>query len=419
MIRSRRHAAIAALALCTACTPVARTPEWSSVHELTPAFLQSAAVSDPGLAAGPDGRIALTWVSNAGADAWIAVSADSGGHFAPPVRLNERPGSVDSYSESRPVAAFGPEGRLVVAWTAAREGDDGGTGGADDIVARASADDGRTFGATAILNRDHADPDSRYHGFVALDVDAAGHAVVAWIDGRAARLAAGEDEPARSEVWCAASDDGGRNWRPDVRVAGDACSCCRVAVRANAGGTVAVAYRGARDDLRDPRLALSRDGGARFALDTLVSADRWKLPGCPSVGPALTLDPAGGGEYAWFTGAGPTPGVWIVPWRADGGAAGMKRALDDSLRDVTRPMLSPMGSATLAGVLARPRRAGPRKVLAVRVLDADGSATPWLFLGSAVRSAAIAGAGPGTAYVAWLEERAEGPRLRVARIARR
>jgi hypothetical protein len=218
--------------------------------------------------------------------------------------------------------------------------------------------------------------------------------------------------------------DEAHSWQPSVRVAGDACPCCRLALHADSLDRVAIAYRGARADLRDPRLAVSRDGGATFALDTLVSDDRWLLPGCPSVGPALTVNRAGGGHYAWFTGAERAPdevrpGVYVATWRADAGRTGPRRMLGDSLRDASRPMLAPMATTTLAGVLGRPLADSTTRVLAVRALELDGAMSPWLFLGAGVRAAAIAGAGRPRAYAAWIERTGEANRLRLARLDRR
>ena len=426
--RRARAAALAALAAATlAGCGGASTAPWASVAEVTPAGLLGRAARDPGIALDHDGHVALTWVTptpDGRADAWVALSSDSGAHFSPPQRVNPDPGGVTSYAESPPVAAFGHDGELVVAWAAARPGNPD----AADVAARASADGGRSWGAAVRVNDDHADTASTYHGFASLDVLPDGRFALAWLDGRAARGLPPGNEPARAEVRVAVSADGGATWSASVRAAGDACPCCRPALRAGADGAIAIAYRGARDDLRDPRLALSRDGGATFAADTLISADRWQLPGCPSSGPALTWNRAGGGHYAWFTGESPAgspaagrpaPGVYLVPWRAGQGAAGMKRAIAAGLPDAARPLLAPLGAATLVGVVARSAGLAPHRALAVRALDPDGTLTPWLFLGAGVRAATLAGGNARAAWAAWTERDGAATRVRVARLVRR
>ena len=412
-----RLAAGALLAALAACSPAAPTTPWAGVHEITPAFLAGVPALDPTLAAGPAGRLALTYVvrDTGGADVWLTLSADSGAHFGTPVRINPRRGTVASYAESRPVVVFAPGGRVVVAWSAVRDS----SGNANDVVARGSDDGGVSFGPERTLNSDRAEPASGYHGFVALAAGAGGRVLASWLDGRAEALAPGEREPQRAEIRLASSADGGQSWGPDARVAGDACPCCRPALRANEAGGIALAYRGVRDSVRDPRLALSRDGGATFAPDTLVSRDGWTLAGCPSVGPAVTLAD-GGGVYAWFTGApGAPPGVYTARWSGAGPSLGARVAQADSVIEASHPMLAPLGGAALLGVLARPATDRARHVLALRVLAADDSASPWLLLGAAARSATLASEDARHACAGWVEQTAAGPRLRVARITLR
>ncbi len=410
--------------LASGCAPSRHGVPWSDVREVTPPFLVGLAASDPSLAIEPGGRVALTWVTRegAGADAWLSVSADSGAHWSEPARLEPRAGMVSSYSESRPVVAWGRNGMLVAAWASARDT----THTADDIAVRVSADGGRTWGAARLVNDDHTDPRSTYHGFTALDVLPDGRPMVAWIDGRFS--AAPGEEPHLADLFATTTSDGGETWSDNVYVAEGVCPCCRVNLRADQppGGAVevAVAFRGAVDDLRDPRLAISRDGGATFTYDTLMSADRWKLDGCPSIGPSLTFRD-GGGHYAWFTGestdsslAGrPAPGAYLVPWRTGIGPSGAKRALGDSLRDASRPMLAALGRGTLIGALGGAVGGPARKVLALRRLEPGGELTPWLYLGAAVRSGAIAGQGENGAWAAWTEKTEDLTRVRVARLA--
>jgi len=410
-----------------ACAPARDgAAPWSQVFEATPPFLVAEGAGDPALAVDHGGRVALTWVtrSEQGADAWVSVSADSGGHWSEPVRLNPVAGFVSSYPESRPVAAWGRDGLLVAAWAAKRE-----RGNGDDLGVRASADGGRSWGTMSLVNDDRSDPTSGYHGFAAIDVLPDGRPLVAWVDGRTSAGLA--DEPEVAEIYTSTSRDGGATWSRDTWVAGDVCPCCRIAMKsaqeADGAITVALAYRGATNDLRDPRVVVSRDGGARFTLDTLVSRDRWKLPGCPSVGPALTLAAGGSGHYLWFTGESldgqqqgrPAPGVYLVPWRVDAGASGPKRSLADSLLAPSRPMLASLGRGTLVGVIGSAPGPAKRNVLAVRRLEPDGTLSRWLYLGSRVKSADVAARGEEDAWAAWAEEAGAGTRVRVARLSAR
>jgi len=319
-----------------------------------------------------------------------------------------------------------PLGKIDLRRPTARRAPRHGTG--DDLGVRVSADAGQTWGAMSLVNDDRTDPTSGYHGFAAADVLPDGRPMVAWIDGR---MSAGlEDEPALAEIYASTTSNGGATWSADTWVAGDVCACCRIALRsaqrADGAIDVAIAYRGATNDLRDPRVVVSHDGARRFVLDTLIAVDRWKLPACPSVGPSLTLE-NGGGQYLWFTGESPAdsllpgrpvPGVYLVPWRADVGATGLKRELADSLADASHPMLAGLGRGTLVGALGETPDASSRKVLALRRLEPDGSLTRWLFLGSGVKSGAIAAFGARGAWAAWCEPGDGQTRVRVARLRR-
>jgi hypothetical protein len=419
-------AALLLAGMLPACAPRPSGTPWARVREVTPAFLTAATAADPALAVDRGGRLALTWVTrdSTGADAWASVSADSGAHWSRPERLNPLPGTVSSYPESRPVTAWGRDGLLVAAWASARPAR---LGSGDDLAARVSDDGGRSWGAMHLLNDDRVDPTSGYHGFAAADVLPDGRPIVAWIDGRAS--AGLTDEPELAEIYASTSADGGVTWSPDIWIADDVCACCRIALRSaqrlNGAIDVAVAYRGATNDLRDPRVVVSHDGGRRFVLDTLISVDRWKLPGCPSVGPALTLE-NGAGHYFWYTGESPAdsllpgrplPGLYLVPWRVEVGAAGPKRELGDSLANASHPMLASLGRGTLLGAIGESPGAAGRKVLALRRLEPDGTLTPWLFLGSGVKSGAIVGSGEQGAWAAWAEPGDAGPRVRVARLS--
>lgn len=408
-----------AILILTGCTTTRTPGDWADVEDLTPGFLVGTYGADASVTGDSHGRVALTWVTrdSAGAtDLWSSVSLDSGATFSPPERVNARPGKVASYPESRPVAAFGPSGRLLLVWASLRDSSEM----ASDIVARVTREGGRTLGPEHAINDEAGDPRSPYHGFAAADWLADGRAVVAWIDGRATRLAAGEEEPHTAEVFMDLSADGGESWGLDTRVAALVCPCCRIALRTHGDADLALAYRGAGADLRDPRLAFSRDSGRSWRADSLVSRDGWKLDGCPSIGPTLIVDGGAlGGHFAWFTGADSIAGVRTLEWHAVGDSAvalGSPTLHADSLREPTRPMLASLAGGVLLGVLARPIGEDAPRVLALRPLGDSQHKRDWVQLGAGVRSAALAAAGGGAAWATWTEDTGEGPRVRLARL---
>jgi len=417
-------ACLGAAALVASCARAPDPGAWAEVREVTPDFLAARGALHAALAADAHGRVALTFVTRdtaGAADLWLSVSADSGVGWSEPVRVNVRPGAVSSYAESRPVPAWGEGGRLAVAWSEVR-GDDPMVA---DLVVRASGDGGASFAPPVAVN-DDAGGRAAFHGFPALAFLDDGTLFAAWMDEREVRAAAArghaalarDAEPSSAHVFAARSPDGGLSFGANRAVTDRMCPCCRPAVVVS-GARVALAYRAAGGDLRDPALAVSSDGGATFALDTLIAADGWRLPGCPAVGPALAATADGAGLYAWYTGAG-EPGVWVAPWRADRGLAGPKRALRDSLADASHPRLAALGGgAALLAVEGRPAGDTTRTVLAVRALEPSGALTPWVFLGARVEAGWLAALSDRAALAAWTEREADGRRTRIARITRR
>ncbi len=388
--------------------------DWADVREVTPTILAAQTATDAALAADRRGRVALTWVTSdsLGQDLWLALSADSGVTFASPIRVNLKRGRVSSSPEGRPVAAYGAEGELLVAWSERR----GDALENTDVVVRASGDGGRTFGPPVIVNDDFADGRAGDHGSPSLAALMGGGWFAVWTDPR--EYAAAADTAVVVSLFYALSSDGGQSWSDNRPLTTWACPGCRVTALTDSTGMVAVAYRSAFYDVRDPALAVSYDRGASFELDTLLSDDGWELPDCPAEGPALTMDHAGGGHYAWFTGAA-GGGGWIAPWRSDGGIVGLRRALSDSVVSARHPQIARLGAATLVAVETQSRADQARGAVAVRALESDGAMTPWLYLGADAAHAWLAPAGERSALVCWSERGVEGVRVRVVRLTRR
>ncbi|MEQ1834434.1 MAG: sialidase family protein [Candidatus Eisenbacteria bacterium] len=395
--------------LLASCAQEHRAPSaWKVVQDVTPAALAAVNAADASVSSDGHGHAAATWVTrdSLGADAWVAVSSDSGHTWGEPFQLNEKPHAVSSYNESRPLSAWGPNGVLAVTFM-----------NEVGVAMRVSTDAGRTWGPLGVANDDNANP-LIYHGFTALDVLPDGRPILAWLDGRAFVTPDG-GEPARVDIYMTTSNDGGRTWQPNTRVARDVCGCCRLgmttAKRADGSADVAVVYRTASNEIRNARIALSHDNGTTFATDTLVANDQWHIEGCPMVGPQI-VHGAKSGFVAWYRGESPDdstahgrpkPGVYLTTWDAKDGGSGGRISPADSLNEAAYPMLAATAEGALLGAVGSAVGGGEgapkRMVMAVRHAGADHMLSPWLYLGERVQSGALASVGPRLALAAYTQ----------------
>jgi hypothetical protein len=408
----RRASLVAvALSLLAGCARPPHPADWADVRELTPASLERRTAEFPALATDGGARVALTFVqpdSAGGRTLWLAVSRDSGRTFAAPVRVDTAAHRVSSYAESRPMAAWGPDGRLAVVWSELRSD----TALVAALMVRTSADGGRTFAAPVTVNDDSLGAPV-FHGFPALAWLADGTLFAAWMDGRTHPL---DESESYGALFTSRSADDGHTWDANTIVTDSLCPCCRATVADLGDGRLALAYRSAARGVRDPVIAFSADGGRTFGPEHPLAADHWVLDACPSQGPSLAVTGVTG-VAVWTTGAEPA-GTYFAPWAFGAGPTGPRRALLDSLARGEHPKAAPLGAATLLAVAGVPR-GDSVWVAAVRALEPDGTLTPWVFLGVHARDVWLAPVGRDAALVAWVERHAGAARVRLARVTHR
>lgn len=137
---------------------------------------------------------------------------------------------------------------------------------------------------------------SFFTGFASLGVAPNGDVYAVWLDGRSVRASADT-----FDVEIARSTDGGATFGSNIRVAHDACPCCRPSFAFGSDGTVYLAWR--QDfpgDYRDIVASRSKDDGKNWSVPVRVSSDGWSIRGCPHSGPTLTVRD-GTLHVAWYT----------------------------------------------------------------------------------------------------------------------
>ena len=322
-----------AVALATALAGAAPPP---ARLELThPARGHQVSVSGAAVAVTADGAPVVAWATQEGGDnvLYAARPGDGG-----PVRVNPPGTSVDALHQA-PGLVAGSQGELYLTWSSRRPVPTGGLFASDLRLSR-SLDGGKTWDGHLRVNEDT--PTS--HSFEGLAVAPDGTVIVAWIetrDGRAATFAArvGErgtrvGEPLRLDtgetcVCCridvaagpgdrvavlwrkvfadnvrdmvlATSRDGGRTFTPPARVHGDGW---KIAACPHRGGSVATDARGrlyavwyteGTEGRPDLLFATSADGRQFSAPRRLHTA-----PGSIPDQARLAVDAAGRGAVVW------------------------------------------------------------------------------------------------------------------------
>lgn len=237
----------------------------------------------------PDGG----WYAVATRDGHVVLhrSDDDGLHWREVAVVNREPEAIAADGENRPQLALAADGAVLVSW--ARRFEERFTG--DVRFARAA--DGVHFDAPLTVHRDRS---IVAHSFNAMQVTRDGRVLIAWIDGRdsAGAKRAGDDYRG-SAIYLAVSDDGGRSFRPEAKVADHSCQCCRLALAEDVDGTPLLLWRhvfapNARDH------ALARLAPDAAAVPQRVTFDDWRIDACPHHGPSLAVAADGSRHAVWF-----------------------------------------------------------------------------------------------------------------------
>lgn len=254
------------------------------------------------LAAAPDGSLLLSWVEGEGDARRLRFARERGGRWSAPLTIAT--GDWFGNPVDTPHLRQTPDGALWATWM--RKGPGGGH--ARDVVIARSADGGRSWSAPAPVHRDAT---ATEHGFVSLWPVGRDRLGVAWLDGRAkAGAAHGEG----AQMLRSATFDARLRAQGEGAVDAKVCDCCHTDVALTPRGPLLV-YRDRSDtEVRDIR-AVHLAGVKPTPRD--VHRDGWTMPGCPVNGPAVAAEGMRVAT-AWYTAAGGEPEVRMA-LSGDGG----------------------------------------------------------------------------------------------------
>ncbi len=265
--------------------------------------------AEPAVAGDADGSINVLYVEHgAGKAADVYLQKFDSGLKASGerVRVNPEPGTAAAWRGDQPTIKTGKNGNVYIGWNRKIKTD--GTPG-NDLVLSVSSDGGKSFAEPVRVNDDTI-PAS--HGMSAMALYEE-KVYFAWLDERylkkeqsgPAPKTGGDTEHSHAEpnaeLYFAVSNDDGKTFLPNKKVAGDICPCCKVEMAA-AGGKLHISWRQVLPgDMRHIAVASSADNGETFGQTTIVSDDKWHINACPVSGAPLAAGENDTLKVAWYT----------------------------------------------------------------------------------------------------------------------
>lgn len=219
-------------------------------------------------------------------------SADAGRTWSAPTAVNAQPEPISADGENRPKIAFAADGGLLVSWVHPFPKPNTGS------VRFARSDDGLRFSPPVTVHQDTTIITHRFESMLTLPNN---RVILAWIDKRDLESAKAAKKPyPGAAIYAAISNDGGRSFLPEYKLADQSCECCRVTSAIDRDGAPLFMWRHVyAPNERDHAITrLKPDGTAERVMR--ATFDRWKVDGCPHHGPSLVVDEKGTRHAVWF-----------------------------------------------------------------------------------------------------------------------
>jgi hypothetical protein len=280
---------------------------------------------------GPDGRLWRLQPTNDKIE--VDVSLDYGKTFGKPVQVNPKLQTMNFWDENPPSISVDQNGRVYVLYFA------------DDKQEYTSylsySVDGKHFSAPVKVS---SKADGHIHYQTEMLVDHTGKTVhFMWHDARDEaeyKKTGGGD---LSIYYVSANKDKLNSLPADHRIAKNICSCCRSAMALDKDDNPAILARFVYPgSIRDHGLfKVAADGKA--SEPWRVTYDEWKLDGCPTHGPALSISQDGRYHMTWFSQGKKNSGLFYA-WSDDEGKSFSKPfVIGDSNKLPGRPDILALG----------------------------------------------------------------------------
>jgi len=327
-----------ALLLALSAVQAAKHKHKAPTHSLLEACQGTSALPSPncGLTPTPafdkSGNLWLVFVQNN--HLYVTHSEDLGQTFAPPVAVNRVPEAIYHDGENRPKLAFGPQNEIYISWSQKAPGRFSG-----HIRFARSLDGAKHFDDPLTVNDDLA-PIS--HRFDSMAVDGQGRIYISWVDKRdlAAAKKAGQTY-AGAAIYYALSENRGKSFAFNRKVADHSCECCRIAMTPDSNDQMVTLWRHVYPvNIRDHAIIrLGTDTPPVTGQPVRATNDGWVVEGCPHHGPDLALGNNDKVHMTWFTQGEKNRGIMYGRFDMSSQALDIQHAIDAS-STASRPQVA-------------------------------------------------------------------------------
>ncbi len=241
-----------------------------------------------------DGKLWLVFVQNS--HIYITHSSDLGQTFAPPITVNRVPEAIYHDGENRPKLVIGPQGEIYVSWSQKAPGRFSG-----HIRFTRSLDGAKNFDDPLTVNDDLAPIG---HRFDTMAVDSQGRIYISWVDKRDLTKAKQSGKAyAGAAIYYALSENRGKSFAFNRKVADHSCECCRIAMAPDNDGQIVALWRHVYPvNIRDHAIIrLGAESAPINGQPIRATDDGWMVEGCPHHGPDLALGDEDKAHMTWFT----------------------------------------------------------------------------------------------------------------------
>lgn len=236
------------------------------------------------------GNTVMCWVQGDENDAFMyySVLENNGSAYSKPFIIFTSKG-VHPHSENLAKMIFKKNGEIIAVFGKTNPNPINKYAGL--VFYTQSFDNGKSWNNAKPLVTDTSSYDQRYFDMALLPD---GEAAIIWLD---SRLKEGED----GSTLFFAKTYGKNGFGNEMPVVQSICPCCRTKLFTDSKGNLHASFRDIiNDSIRDMVHIMSTDGGKTFSKPKRISADNWKINGCPHSGPTMVQN-KNGFHFAWYT----------------------------------------------------------------------------------------------------------------------